>query len=128
MTAAARKTTARKTAPRKAVRAVPYKPEGVKEPQDHLDSAAKREAAGEEYAPVEWDGLEFQVLADPDDWNAWTVLDPLSSGNIPRAVVGLLGQEQSIELRKLRPNMTALQMRQLFDAISKAVGFGNSGN
>ncbi|WP_433592319.1 hypothetical protein [Nocardia sp. CA-145437] len=117
------------TTPRKAPakRATPHKPAGVREPQDHLKPAAQREAEGSEYVTVEWGGLAFEVLADPDEWDFFTVSAPLSQGNIGLGLIGLLGNAQVLTLRKMYPKFTQGQARELYDTISEALGFG-SGN
>ncbi|WP_433660796.1 hypothetical protein ACQPW1_00455 [Nocardia sp. CA-128927] len=118
------------TAPRKTAtkRATPTKPAGVREPQDHKRPAAQREAEGVETVVVEWEGLEFEIVADPDEWDFWTVLTPLSANNIPQAIFGLLGPRQTTVLQRAMPRMKGPQARDLFDAISDAVGFGSTGN
>ncbi|WP_029931090.1 hypothetical protein [Nocardia otitidiscaviarum] len=117
-------TTARKATTK---RAMPHKPEGVREPQDHLKPAAQREAEAQEMATVEWGGLAFEIIADPEDWDFFTVSAPLSQGNIAAALVGLLGNAQTITLRKAYPKLTQGQARELYDKISETLGFG-SGN
>lgn len=121
MTTAPRKTPARRTPPR---------PAGAPEPQDHLSpkSAAQREAEGGETVTVEWEGLTFTVLADPDQWDYWTVIVPLSANNIPQALFGLLGQRQTSMLQRAKPHMKGPEGRDLYDTISEAVGFGGPGN
>ncbi|WP_280441194.1 hypothetical protein [Nocardia brasiliensis] len=118
------------TTPRKTVakRATPHKPAGVREPQDHKTPAAQREAEAVELAVVEWEGLTFEIVADPDEWDFWTVITPLSANNVPQAIIGLLGPKQTSLLQRAKPRMKGPEARELFDKISEAVGFGNSGN
>ncbi|SUA72656.1 Uncharacterised protein [Nocardia otitidiscaviarum] len=117
--------TAAKKAPAK--RATPHKPEGVREPQDHLKPAAQREAESAETVTVAWGGLAFDIIADPNEWDFFAVSAPLAQGNIGVALLGLLGNAQTVELRKAYPRLTQGQARELYDAISEALGFG-SGN
>lgn len=120
-----RKATARKAAPRKA--SALEIPDTAPVPQDHK-SPAQREAEGIDTVTVRWDGLEFQVSSDPDSWDFWTITEPLSANNIPQAVLGLLGPQQSARLRLERPVITAAQIRELFDEIVRTIGLGNTGN
>lgn len=53
------------------VRQLPHKPKGVREPQDRLPkkkTAAQREAERDETVTIEFHGMEFELLADQDEW------------------------------------------------------------
>ena len=99
-------------------------------PSDRPKSAAQIEAEAEDHVSVEWEGMTFSILADADDWPFWEVTHPLSSGNIPTALVGLLDTVpgQSFKLRAAFPSLTNTQARGLFDAINKAIGLHSTGN
>lgn len=112
-------------------RSQPHRPAGVKQPQDRKPpkkTAAQREAEGVDTVPVEWEGLTFYVPSDPDEWDFWTVTEPLSANNIPQGLMGLLGPKQALELRKAKPKLSNTEARALFDAIGEAVGTGSAGN
>ena len=114
-----------------AKRAQPHKPAGVRQPRDRPKSAAQIEAEAEEAggtAEVEWEGLTFDVVADPDDWDFWTVTAPLSENNIPQALLGLLGPAQAMKLRRAKPRLTNPEARELFDEINKVLGMGSAKN
>ena len=114
-----------------AKRAQPHKPANVRQPRDRPKSAAQIEAESEaagDTAQVEWEGLTFDVVADPDDWDFWTVTAPLSENNIPQALLGLLGPQQALKLRRAKPRLTNPEARELFDEINKVLGMGNAKN
>ncbi|OZC50516.1 hypothetical protein CH289_15940 [Rhodococcus sp. RS1C4] len=124
-------TVARRRAPAKKAatkRAQPHKPAGVKQPQDRKKSAAQREAEGVETVTVEWEGLEFEIIADPDEWDFWTVTQPLASGNTAVGLIGLLGGQQAMRLRAAFPRLTNPEARDLFETINKAVMEMSTGN
>ncbi|WP_037182585.1 hypothetical protein [Rhodococcoides fascians] len=123
--APAKKSTTRR-APAK--RAQPHKPAGVKQPQDHKKSAAQREAEGVETITVTWEKLEFEIVADPDEWDFWTVTQPLAAGNHAVGLIGLLGPQQSMKLRAAHPRLTNPQARDLFETINRAVVEMSTGN
>lgn len=124
------KSTARKATPRKAparkASALAI-PDTAPVPQDRK-SPAQREAENVRTVTVQWEGLTFVIPADPDSWDFWTVLEPLSANNIPQGLLGLLGPEQSMRLRAARPKLTGPEARSLFDEINRVLGTGNSGN
>lgn len=97
---------------------------------DRPKSAAQLEAEGGDYVEVVWEGLTFKILADADEWPFWEVTHPLSSGNVPAALVGLLDTVagQAFKLRAAFPALTNTQARGLFDAINKAIGLHSTGN
>lgn len=103
-------------------------PATARQPQDHKRPAAQLEAEGVETVTVEWDGLAFEIPTDPDSWDFWTVTHPLAAGNIPVALTGLLGPEQSMRLRLAKPQLSNPEARELFDTINRAIGMGNTGN
>lgn len=103
-------------------------PASARQPQDRKKSAAELEADGAETFPIEWRGLKFDIIADPDDWDFWTVTTPLSQGNTPAALLGLLGPEQQMKLRMAMPKLRNPEARELFDLINKEIGFRNTGN
>ena len=94
-------------------------------PQDHK-SPAQAEAEGEATTTIEWDGLEFEILSDPDDWDFWTVVEPLSANNVVQATLGLLGPKQTLKLRQARPKIKPTDFASLFQAIQEQVGFGGN--
>lgn len=122
---ATRKTAAKRTP---AKRAQPHKPAGVKEPTDRPKSAAQIEAEATDIITVEWEGLTFEIDADPDSWDFWSVTHPLAQGNAPVALIGLLGNVQAGKLRIAYPSLTNTQARNLFDLINKEIGLHNTGN
>lgn len=97
------------------------------EPQDHK-SAAQNEAEAAETVTVEWDGLTFEIAADPDTWDFWTVVEPLSANNVVQGTIGILGPRQVLKLRQQRPKIKPTDFAKLFEAIQDKVGFGSSGN
>lgn len=103
-------------------------PASARQPQDRKRSAAELEAAEAETFPVEWRGLTFDIVADPDDWDFWTVTTPLSQGNTPAALLGLLGPTQAHKLRMKFPQLRNPDARELFDLINREIGFRNTGN
>ena len=114
-----------------AKRAQPHKPAGVRQPRDRPKSAAQIEAESEGAggtAQVDWEGLTFDVVADPDDWDFWTVTAPLSENNIPQALLGLLGPQQALKLRRAKPRLTNPEARALFDEINRVLGMGDAKN
>jgi hypothetical protein len=114
-----------------AKRAQPHKPAGVRQPRDRPKSAAQIEAESEgagNTAQVDWEGLTFDVVADPDDWDFWTVTAPLSENNIPQALLGLLGPQQAMKLRRAKPRLTNPEARELFDEINRVLGMGDAKN
>lgn len=123
--APAKKATTRR-APAK--RAQPHKPAGVKQPQDRKKSAAQREAEGVETITVEWEGLEFEIISDPDEWDFWTTTQPLAAGNTAVGLIGLLGGQQAMKLRAAFPRLTNPEARDLFETINKAVMEMSTGN
>lgn len=98
------------------------------EPQDRKKPAAQLEAENVETVTIEWDGLEFEIPADPDEWDFWTVVEPLSSNNVVQATLGLLGPKQTLRLRQQRPKIKPKDFAGIFEAINEVIGFGNSGN
>lgn len=124
-------TVARRRAPAKKAatnRAQPHKPAGVKEPTDRPKSAAQREAEAVDTITVEWEGMKFTVPSDPDEWDFWTVTQPLAANNIPLSLAGLLGPEQMMKLRLARPDIRNPEVRNLFNVINKAIADINTGN
>ncbi|OZE39103.1 hypothetical protein CH278_02130 [Rhodococcus sp. 05-2254-5] len=111
-----------------AKRAQPHKPANVKQPQDRKKSAAQIEAEGTETVTVEWEGMTFHIASDPDEWDFWTVTRPLAAGNVPVALTGLLGGEQTALLRQARPRLTNTEARDLFNTINEAVTDLSTGN
>ena len=109
-------------------RAQPHKPAGVKQPTDRPKSAAQREAEAEDTVTVEWEGMTFSVPSDPDEWDFWTVTQPLAAQNIPMALTGLLGPQQMMQLRIARPDIRNPEIRDLFNIINKAIADINTGN
>ncbi|MEW1933115.1 hypothetical protein AB0362_13080 [Rhodococcus sp. NPDC079359] len=111
-----------------AKRAQPHKPANVKQPQDRKKPAAQIEAEGIETVTVEWEGMTFEIPSDPDAWPFWTVTQPLSAGNIPQGLMGLLGPAQAVLLRQKKPDITNIEIRALFDLINETVTELNTGN
>lgn len=85
-------------------------------------SPAQAEAEGDKTVTVEWRGFTFRVVADPDEWNFFTVTTPGSRGNIPQTLWGLLG-EQLERLRDVYPGLTNAEARDLYNTIERAIGF-----
>jgi hypothetical protein len=116
------------TAPRKtAVKRAqpPFKPEGVKEPQDHKPPAQK-EAEATETATVEYRGVTFTFPADSDDWPAFATLafeQNLATAGVQR----LCPADQFQAYLQLDPAPTNRDTRRVFELIQETMGFG-SGN
>lgn len=125
-TKAPAKRAAAKKAPAK--RAQPHKPANVKQPTDRPKSAAQLEAEAADTITVEWSGMTFDINADADSWDFWTVTHPLAQGNAPVALIGLLGPVQAGKLRMNRPDLTNPEARELFNLINERIGLHNTGN
>ncbi|MEU1526354.1 hypothetical protein ABZ413_29575 [Nocardia rhamnosiphila] len=122
MASTARTTAARQTAAKPAAPRLPKAAEDVA-----ALNAAQEEATAAETMIVEWGGLEFEVIRDPDEWDFFSTSAPLAQGNIAQGLIGILGNDQVIELRKAYPRFTQRQARELYTALNEALGFG-SGN
>lgn len=106
------------------------RPEGAPEPHDYQapKSAAQAEAEGVETLTVEWHGVELEVPARTEDWDPYTVILPLSSGNILGGLSALLGPIQITKMRMQYPGAKVPEFYDLFNQIAKATGFGKAGN
>lgn len=96
-------------------------------PRDRQASAAQLEAEGAAWVPVQWRGLEF-LIPPVDEWSPYTVVIPLSQGNVLAAVGALLGPDQLIKMQRRYPRAAIPDFFDLFSAISKATGYGEAGN
>ncbi|MFC9768654.1 hypothetical protein [Rhodococcus jostii] len=107
-----------------AKRAVPHKPLGVRQPQDHKKSAAQREAEGDQYVTITYGGLEFEILADQDDWPVLAI-QAFSKRLGIDAIEHLLGPAQWARF------VTRFPKKRQFDEFSEVIaaefGFGSSG-
>ncbi|MFD7045717.1 hypothetical protein [Rhodococcus jostii] len=105
-------------------RAVPHKPLGVKAPQDHKKPAAQREAEGDQTVLIEYGGLEFEILADQDDWPVLAI-QAFSKRLGIDAIEHLLGPVQWARF------VTRFPKKRQFDEFSEVIaaefGFGSSG-
>lgn len=113
----------------------PARPAGAPAPQDYRSpkkSAAQREAEGVETVDIEWRGMRFTVAAHPEDWDFWRVSRHVSQNNFPEATLGLIGPEGTAQIYREFPKLDNARagelFSELFNAITKAVGFGNAGN
>ncbi|MGV9666933.1 hypothetical protein [Nocardia niigatensis] len=111
------------------------RPAGAPAPQDYRSpkkSAAQREAEGIETVDIDWRGMRFTIAAHPEDWDFWNVTRHISQNNFPEACLGLLGPQQATMIYREFPRMNNARagelFGELFNAITKAVGFGSSGN
>lgn len=108
------------------------RPEGAPEPGDYQapKSAAQAEAEGVETVTVTWHGVELEVPRDPQEWDAYTVMMPLSGTppNILGALSGLLGPIQIARMQRGYPDAKMPQFFELWNQICKATGFGKAGN
>lgn len=120
-------TTARKTAPRKAPakRAMPHKPEGVKEPMDHQKPAAQREAEGVEMLAIEYGDITFEIPADPDDWPTLAT-QAMSNNRHIDGIQHLLGPMQWAKFISNFP--VRRQFNEFAEIIAAELGFGTAGN
>ena len=106
------------------------RPEGAPEPGDYQapKSAAQAEAEGVETVTVTWHGVELEVPADPQKWNPYQVVLPLSSNNILGGLSALLGPMQIIKMQREYPGAKVPEFFELFNMIAKATGYGSAGN
>ncbi|WP_051407148.1 hypothetical protein [Nocardia sp. CNY236] len=114
-------------------RAVPARPAGVTQPQDHLapqdgaeaTSAAQREAEGIETVLCEFGGMTFEVPADPDDWP--TVVHQAFARNAHiDAIEHLLGPQQWARFNHRFPKKR--QFVEFSNLLAELLGFGTAGN
>lgn len=113
-------------APRKAPakRATPHKPAGVREPQDHLKSAAQREADGDEFVEFEFEGVTYTAPANLDKTKGVARALDNQQGTI--ALEKLLGP---VEFKKfLDTDPFDADYVKMLDAWADAAGFDTSGN
>jgi hypothetical protein len=119
------------TAPRKAVakkapvkRATPYRPAGVREPQDHLKPAAQREAEADETLEFEYKGVVYTAPASLEYTKG--VARELERGRGTVGLEKLLGPE---EFRKfLDTDPYDADYGHMLDAWAEAAGLDNAGN
>lgn len=106
------------------------RPQGAPEPRDYQapKSAAQREGEGVKTVTIEWHGVKLDVPADPQQWNPYTVILPLTSNNTLGALPALLGPVQLAKMQVEYPNATLPELYELFELIAKATGFGRWGN
>ncbi|QIS00992.1 hypothetical protein F5X71_00400 [Nocardia brasiliensis] len=112
--------------PRKAPakRATPYKPAGVKQPQDHKPPA-QREADGDDEVTVEFRGESFTVPADTDDWPT-LAHQALGSNRHIDGMEILLGPKQWPRLIRLCPKKRDFE--EFSQMLADVMGFGTAGN
>lgn len=107
------------------------RPEGAPEPQDFKAPAspAQREAesAAGDLIPFTWRGVKLFV-PPADDWHPINVKGPLAAGNVIGAVYHLLNPAQMGRIAQALPDFKTDDYYELFQAITKAAGFGNAGN
>lgn len=94
-------------------------------PKDHQKSKAQQESEGEEYVDIDWNDLQFEVLADPDDWPVSATI-AFEEGKAATAVRLLLGPEQWAEFQATNPKNKDLG--SLFQTIASDLGLGDQGN
>lgn len=113
------------TARPRARRAVPSRPLGAKRPQDRKRSAAQREAEADETVTVEYEGYEFDIPADQDDWPILALQAFTKNLNID-GIEHLLGPRQ---WAVFVTNFTKMRDFNAFaEVVSAEFGFGSSGN
>ncbi|MFE3057632.1 hypothetical protein [Nocardia sp. NPDC059239] len=113
----------------------PPRPAGAPAPQDFRSpkkSAAQREAEGVETVDIDWRGMRFTIPAHAEDWDFWSVTRHMSQNNFPEACLGLIGPRGIAQIHREFPRISNARagelFGELFQAITKAVGFGNAGN
>lgn len=95
-------------------------------PADDQDTTpVMNEALGIMVVPVFHDGMRLEIPADPEDWPI-TATRAFENNRIVTAIEGLLSAEdfQKVMKKKYRNK----DFGKLYDALSKAGGFSNSGN
>jgi hypothetical protein len=100
-------------------------PPGVKMPDDHKKPAAQLEAEGIAMTDVHWREHVFTVPADVEDFSVEAIL-LAEGGQAFKSLALILGPKQWAEFMKTKP--TRRDGRDLNDAISKALGMGDSEN
>jgi len=121
MTTPARKTIAKK-APAK--RAMPARPAGVKQPQDHLKPAAQREAEAADTVDFEHNGVVYTAPANLDGTKGVARLLDERRGTL--ALEKLLGP---VEYKKfLDTDPFDSEYAEMLDAWAEAAGFEEQGN
>ncbi|MGN2634627.1 hypothetical protein ACTD5D_39765 [Nocardia takedensis] len=88
-------------------------------------AALEREAEGIETVVVAFDGEEYEIPADPLDWDL-AVTEAFELGRVITAVRGLLGPRQFAKVSRKR--YTNRQFSELFDLLAQAGGFDDAGN
>ncbi len=117
-------TTPRRTAPKKAPakRAMPHRPAGVREPQDHK-SPAQAEAEGDEY--VEWEHSGVTYTAPGPDY-VKGIYALLERGRGTLALEKLLGPEQYKAFLATDP--FDREYGEMMDKWAEAGGLDSAGN
>lgn len=114
------------TAPKKAPakRAQPHRPAGIKQPQDRLEPAAKREAEGADTVEFEFGGVTYTAPANLDRTKG--VARALDNMRGTVALEKLLGP---VEFEKfLATDPYDADYGKMLDAWAEACGFENAGN
>ncbi|WP_280224927.1 hypothetical protein [Nocardia farcinica] len=119
-------TVARKTVARKAPakRAMPHKPAGVREPQDHLKPAAQREAEGDTTLEFEYQGVVYTAPAGLEYTKG--VARELERGRGTAALEKLLGPEEFKKFLDTDPYDA--DYGHMLDAWAEAAGLETAGN
>ena len=114
------------TAPKKAPakRAMPHRPAGVREPQDHLKPAAQREAEAAETVEFDYKGVTYTAPANLERTRG--VARALDNRQITIALEKLLDPEEFKKFLDTDPYDA--DFGHLLDTWSEACGFENSGN
>ncbi|WP_213452895.1 hypothetical protein [Rhizomonospora bruguierae] len=99
-----------------------------KVPQDHLPkkkTAAQREAEGETTVTIEWEGHEFVVPTDPEDWPTGA-MRAFEDGKAFTAIRALIGAKRYDRLGiDSWPNR---KTTGLFEKFAEAAGLDDAGN
>lgn len=110
----AKKTAARKTSAGRI-------PARAPRPQDHKKSAAQREAEGDEYVVIEYEGEEFKILADQEEWPTVAV-QAFSKQLMIDAIEHLLGPQQWARFITKFPKQR--QFNDFGRVVAQEFGFG----
>ncbi|WP_378735529.1 hypothetical protein [Nocardia brasiliensis] len=114
------------TAPKKAPakRAMPHRPAGVREPQDHLKPAAQREAEAADTVEFEFEGVTYTAPANLDRTKGVARALDQRQGTI--ALEKLLGPDEFAKFLATDPYDA--DYGRMLDAWADACGFENAGN
>jgi hypothetical protein len=113
-----RRRPAKKASPRKSAGHVPAR---APKPQDRKKSAAQREAEGDEFVYIEYEGEEFKILADQDEWPT-VAIQAFSNQKMIDAVEHLLGPQQWARFNVMFPKVK--HFNEFGRVVAQEFGFG----